>query len=437
MCFRSVIVLWPVQGVRFQGIEEIGRGIGLGTVCLEILEGGSEVLLEHYLDQRLVQHRHDRHLLQHRLQQHRRLVCHRLAYLHGQLRPGCCLVPVSTLSKASCIPDGLTLLASVGSVAAVATSVVAAAATVATNSEFVAVILGTTLGDGHQNGLMVGSTRHGADTVVSSGQASSDGGLQVTIAIAGIVDTLEEDKLGSIQGSVGRQGVTHILNRDVNMADNGTAAAKILGSRVVGRLSVSEGAGLQVVDLELDIKVLVGLDVAVVRGVVDDGRHHLGLGGDLAHGNTVAGTASLLLTIGEGRAGANVDKVGIVAAKQLISAFRGLPVLCLCKYLRLGVGLLGVGLSGLLRTLLHRVRLQTQSSVVTSVGISTLVCVSTLVSALSATVTTTLLTLGEGGAQWRGIEEGDGGLGDDGHAREGGDELLNLHLCLFLVDRWG
>lgn len=279
---------------------------------------------------------------------------------------------------------------------------------------------------------MVGSTRHGADAVVPGGETSSDGGLQVTIAIAGIVDTLEEDKLGSIQGSVGRQGVTHILNSDVNVADDGTAAAKILGSRVVGRLSVSEGAGLQVVDLELDIKVLVGLDVAVVRGVIDDGRHHLGLGGDLAHGDTVAGTASLLLTIGEGRTGANVDEVGIVAARQLVSAFRGLHVLRMCRYSRLRVGLLGVGLSGLLRTLLHRVRLQTQSSV-TGVGISTLVCVSTLVSALSTTVTTTLLTLGEGGAQRRGIEEGDGGLGDDGHAREGSDELLNLHLVSFLL----
>lgn len=96
-------------------------------------------------------------------------------------------------------------------------------------------------------------------------------------------------------------------------------------------------------------------------------------------------------------------------------------------YSRGRVGLLGIGLSGLLRTLLHRVRLQAERAVVSGIGV---VVSSVIVSSIvSSTVSTSLLTLCQSGAERRvNVHKGDGGVGDDSHAGEGGDELLNLHL---------
>lgn len=62
-----------------------------------------------------------------------------------------------------------------------------------------AVILGTTLGDGHDHGLMVGSGCHGAETIITGREAAGDVGGEKTLSIPGVVDTLEEGKLGRIE----------------------------------------------------------------------------------------------------------------------------------------------------------------------------------------------------------------------------------------------
>jgi hypothetical protein len=67
---------------------------------------------------------------------------------------------------------------------------------------------------------MVGSGRHCADAVVASRQASSDGGLEKTLAISGIVDTLEEGELGWVQGSGRVECFSHILDSHVGVANN-------------------------------------------------------------------------------------------------------------------------------------------------------------------------------------------------------------------------
>lgn len=96
---------------------------------------------------------------------------------------------------------------------------------------------------------------------------------------------------------------------------------------------------------------------------------------------------------------------------------------------RSGLGLLGSGCSGRLGTLLDSVLLQAELAVVASVVV--VVVVLAVVALVSTTVSATVLTLSQGGAQGRvDVHEGDAGLGDDGHAREGCDEVLDVHLDL-------
>jgi hypothetical protein len=88
------------------------------------------------------------------------------------------------------------------------------------NSELGAIIGSSSLRNRHQNALMVGSGRHGADAVVASGKTSSDGGLEKTLAVSGIIDSLEEGELGWIQGGCRIECLSHILDSHVGVADN-------------------------------------------------------------------------------------------------------------------------------------------------------------------------------------------------------------------------
>lgn len=133
------------------------------------------------------------------------------------------------------------------------------------------VILGTTLSDGHDYRLMVGSRGHGAKTVVTSRETTGYICRQKTLAISGVVDTLEEGELGSIQRRGRVKLIAQVLNSHVGVANNVTAAIQVLGSRVVRVIGISECTGSEVSELDLDAEVLVGLDVVVVLWVDDDG----------------------------------------------------------------------------------------------------------------------------------------------------------------------
>ncbi len=87
--------------------------------------------------------------------------------------------------------------ASIGVTGAAASIGIAAAG--ASDGEVAAIVLGTALGHGHQHGLVVGGTGHAADAVVAAGQAAGDGGGQQAVAVAGVVDALEEDELGGVE----------------------------------------------------------------------------------------------------------------------------------------------------------------------------------------------------------------------------------------------
>src|SRR3569833_1512405 len=152
------------------------------------------------------------------------------------------------------------------------------------NRELAAVVLGTSLGNGHDDGLVVGSRRQGAHAEVAGGKASGDHGLKKPLAVASIVDTLEEGELGRTRRGLGVQALAQILDRDVSVADDVALAIQRLGGGVVRGDGIGEGTGLQTVDLNRDVEVLALLDLAVVRREEDDGRDHLVLGGNITHG---------------------------------------------------------------------------------------------------------------------------------------------------------
>lgn len=165
---------------------------------------------------------------------------------------------------------------------------------------------------------MVGGTDHGADTVVAGRETASHGGLELAIAVSGVVDTLEEDELRGVRGVVGVQRVAEVLDSNVGVANDLAGAVEVLGRRVVGSVGVGEGTRGEVAHLDSDVEVLVGLDVLVVLGVLEDGGHHVVLRGNLAHGDTVARTLLDLLAVCQGGALAEVDEV-VVVANRLIS----------------------------------------------------------------------------------------------------------------------
>jgi hypothetical protein len=156
---------------------------------------------------------------------------------------------------------------------------------------------------------VVGSSGHGAETVVTGGKTARNLGGEKPITVTRVINTLEEGKLSSIQRLGRSKGVTQVLDGNVSVANNVATISKLLGSRVVGVVGVGEGSQVHVGDLDVDIEVLVRLRLFAGHGVYDDGRWHLGLRWDLTHGDTVARTLLVLLAVGHSLAGTEVDEV--------------------------------------------------------------------------------------------------------------------------------
>jgi hypothetical protein len=160
---------------------------------------------------------------------------------------------------------------------------------------------------------MVGCRVHGADTVESSGETSSDSSFEEAIAVAIIVDTLEEVECLWVWAVGGSQVIAKILDGNVAMT-NDVAALQVLWCGVVSGLSIGERASNQVGDLYLNVESLVGSNVFVVSREEDNRRDHVVVRRDLAHDDTVAGTTSDLLPVGQCLAGTEVDEVVWVTA---------------------------------------------------------------------------------------------------------------------------
>lgn len=186
---------------------------------------------------------------------------------------------VGTTIVASRVSAGVTTSVSAGVTTGVATSVGAVALT---NSEADAVLLRPTLGDRHQDGLMVGSAGHGAQAVVALGKTTRDIGAELARTVSGVVDALEEDELLGIQGLGGVEVVAEVLDRDVGVARD-LAVGHLLRARVVRVDGVGEGAEVHVGNKDLDAEGLALCEIIHVLGVEDNGRHHVVDRGDIAH----------------------------------------------------------------------------------------------------------------------------------------------------------
>jgi hypothetical protein len=165
----------------------------------------------------------------------------------------------------------------------VTTVVTAVVAAVVGNLEPDTVVLGATLSDGHKYRLVVTSGCHAADTVETLGETRREISAQETLTVAGVVDTLEESKLFSVEGLVLVGVAPEVLDCDVGVSNNLTVLEGLRGG-VVGFVGVGEGSGLQVADLNGELNGAVGLDNVVVLRASKDGRNHLTGGRDFSHG---------------------------------------------------------------------------------------------------------------------------------------------------------
>jgi hypothetical protein len=159
---------------------------------------------------------------------------------------------------------------------------------------------------------VVGSAVHCADSIEASRQPISDVGGEKTLAVAVIVDTLEEIEDFRVGRAGGGESAAKILDGDVTVTDD-LATLKSLRSRVVCALSIGKGTGDQVLELNLDGEGSVCGNVLSRAGEENYSGNHVLVGRNVAHSDAVAGAASHLFTVCQGLASANVDEVGIVA----------------------------------------------------------------------------------------------------------------------------
>ena len=170
---------------------------------------------------------------------------------------------------------------------------------------------------------MVGGRIHGANTISTSRETVGDNSLKKTLAVSIIVDTLEEGKYLRIRGRGSSDITVQILNGNMAMTNN-IATLHLLGRGVVGSQGIGENAGDQVRDLYLDVELSVGCKILARTGEDDDRADHVIVGGDVTHGDTVAGALRHLFAVGEGLACAEVDEIGWVTED---CKYRGISVI--------------------------------------------------------------------------------------------------------------
>lgn len=145
-----------------------------------------------------------------------------------------------------------------------------------------AVILGSALSNRHQHRLMVSSTGEGTKPVKPCRQPPRHVGTQQPRPVAFVVDPLEEDKPGRIEGLAGTESPAHVLDRHMCVTFD-DAADKRLGRRVVRFCRVREPARNQIRDPDLDLEVGVWIDIFAWLWPDDDARHHLRLRRNFTH----------------------------------------------------------------------------------------------------------------------------------------------------------
>lgn len=161
------------------------------------------------------------------------------------------------------------------------------------------------------------------------------------------------------------QVVTNVLAGDMTMSNNVSLSVELLRSRVVGVLSVSERTSLEVVNLNFNLERCESLKVIVVLREDHNGGDHAVCSRDFSHDDTVTATSSVLLSVRQLLASAEVDKVGVITTEH------GLDCYALnvgkARYIRFRIDLTSSNLSaltGLRRSLLDIVRVKLESVIV-------------------------------------------------------------------------
>ena len=135
----------------------------------------------------------------------------------------------------------------------------------------------------------------------------------MTLSVTCIIYTLEKCESLRVKGCSGVESSTHILKGNMHMADDLSITANGLRRGVVFGGWVDEHTGGKTRDGDRDIEVLVGSNVDTGLRVRDDSRDHLILRRNITHRNAIAGPCDVLLTVGDGFTGAEVDEIEWIA----------------------------------------------------------------------------------------------------------------------------
>jgi len=197
----------------------------------------------------------------------------------------------------------VTIVLTVGTVVAVVLTVVA----ISTNGKINSVIDRSALGNWHENGLVVRSGGDGRHPVCTSRESLGNIRSELTIG-SSIVETLEESKNTWVRGLRRAQGLDR-FNYNVVVSDDLPSVVQLLRCSIVGIGSVGKVTSLHPLRIHDNGKRGVSLDIAIIgRKLELDGRHVVDTR-NVTHRRRVARASLNLLSICDGLADTEVDKV--------------------------------------------------------------------------------------------------------------------------------
>jgi len=185
---------------------------------------------------------------------------------------------------------------------------VASTAVITTNGKVNRVLGGSTLGNWHDNALVVRSSGDGRDPVYTSREAVSDDRREVAILVSGCVETLEESEDTRVCG-LRRVKSVNLFNDDVIVSNDLSSIVQLLGCSKVGGVSVGEVASLHSLRIQNNGEIGVGLNVTTVSGELEfAGRHGVDVG-DITHRCRVARATLNLQAVCDGLPGTEINEV--------------------------------------------------------------------------------------------------------------------------------
>jgi hypothetical protein len=110
--------------------------------------------------------------------------------------------------------------------------------------------LSATLSNWHDHWLVIGGADQSTDAIETSGETPVDSGLEKSIAVASIINTFEEGKVGRVGRAVGAKRSAKVLHSEVTVTNNVTIAVEILGSSVVSGRGIGKDTGSEMYSLD-------------------------------------------------------------------------------------------------------------------------------------------------------------------------------------------